>query len=197
MRICNADTLTADPKDRDKSVRLALKENRVFITSGQVFERYRKHFDSPSDCIRLSNAHTSLEQFKELVTKCRLLIRLEDLFARCSLCNTTPFIIISREEFKTHFERYLAQTNGGDTAVATVEQPSSDETICAKMTFSLPSDNTRSYSIDFEQFSKMKFIHKMPQVDKFYICPNCGHVYWDGCHSSNFIHSIKSLIVDA
>jgi len=173
--------------DRDQSVRLALKENRVFITSGQVYERYRKHFDSPNDCIHLSNASTSMEQFKELVTKCRLVIRLDDLFVRCSLCNTTPFIIISQEEFKSHFDRYLTQS--------ALQTDDKKEATDKKYTVQ---DETRkcTYPIDFEQFGKMKFMHKMPLVKEFYICPTCGHIFWVGCHSSNFVHSIKSLIVD-
>lgn len=176
-------------------MKIALQEKRVFITSGQVYERYRKYFDNPEDCVHLSNINTSLEQFKELVTKCRLLIRLEDLFSRCSLCNATPFIIISREEFTSHFEQYLEQNNLTTPVISEDVAESSTAETFKKMTF-FKHNCTSSYQIDFEQFSKMKFIHKMPQVDKFYICTNCGHVYWDGCHSSNFIHSIKFLIAD-
>ena len=193
----------ADSKDREKSVLLALKENRIFITSGQVYERYRKYFSSPNDCIKLGNSLTALEQFKELIGKCRLIIRLEDLFARCSLCNTTPFIIISRDEFKSHYDRYMLQQQNVPEAIdnngISVEKP-----VAAAAPFMVKADDegisTKStFWIDFEKFGKIKFWHKMPQVDRFYICSSheCGHIYWDGCHSSNFIHSIKHLIVDA
>lgn len=166
--------------NRETFVKLALKENRVFITSGQVYDRYRKFF--PYDkCIHLSNSLTALDQFKELVNKCALTISLEDLFVRCSICNATPFIIVPKKIMQNYLLKY--QSSGGDV------EPNND-------LFEVDSDEYSSapYKIDFKNFSKMKFHHN---VDKFYICPKCGHVYWDGCHSSNFIQSIKCLIVDA
>lgn len=189
--------MLVDTKDRDKSVLLALKEGRVFITTGQVYERYRKYFADPKDCIKLGHSNTSaLEQFKELVIRCRMTIRLSDLFARCSLCNGAPFIIISPTEFGAHYDRYLKECEAAEEQVTGNE---TDEN-AVEVPFIVPANGKRNaYRLDFGKFGKMKFIHKMPQVDKFYICPNlqCGHIFWDGCHSSNFINSIRSLIVDA
>ncbi len=210
LRICNADALASDKRDREKLVMTALKEGRTFITSGQVYERYRKYFASPRDCVKLSNSGTALDQFKELVNGCRLVIRLEDLFARCSLCNTTPFIIISAKEFKEHHSRYIAELEEEEEKLAeksTVagggEKQSPTKTAKPFLVPAIENGELKlkrpAFRIDFESFGKMKFISKMPVVDKFYICSNlqCGHIYWDGCHSNNFIPNIKALIEDA
>lgn len=185
LRICNADTLMADSSNRERSVRLALKENRVFITSGQVYDRYRKHFDRPTDCIQLCNSMNALDQFKQLVEKCNLIIRLEDLFVRCSLCNTTPFIIVSGKQFKTYYEQYLLFESDPNSSIQ------------SKMFEAQDIENGTRFPINFQQFGRMKFIHKMPSSERFYICSQCGHIYWDGCHSPNFINSIKSLLVQS
>lgn len=204
LRICNADALFTDTKDREKSVLTALKEGRTFITCGKAYEQYRKYFARPQDIIKLSNSGNALSQFKELVNRCRLVIRLEDLFARCSLCNTTPFIIISQREFKTHYQRYIRELEEAERRLTEEAATTSETTNEANPTKAEPflvtgGGNGSTYRIDFESFGKMKFISKMPQVDKFYICSSllCGHIYWDGCHSGNFILAIKSLIEDA
>lgn len=183
MRICNADAVTVESGDRDEAVKLALREERVFLTCGSVYDRYRKHFNSPQDCIRLNNSTSAIEQFKELITGCNLTITLQDLFARCSLCNWSPFVVMEADKFYLFFEQY--QREIGDNQ---------SETLPDKFV-ATDSKSNSSIAINFSKFSKMKFTTRMPNVSKFYICPNCGHVYWDGCHYSNFIESIKAFIV--
>lgn len=187
LRMCNADVLEAETNDSRAAVSLALETDRFLLTSGSVYTKNLSRFAEPWKCVYISDKKTSLDQFKDLITKYRLVIKSKDLFVRCPLCNTTPFVTLSSEEFSLHKSKYLVTSRFKHPSISSCESKLAQY----KVTDSCNVQHT--IPIDFPSFVSRQ---THPSVDKYFVCTKCGHIYWDGCHTSSFIESMKSYIVD-
>lgn len=148
------------------------------------------------------------DQLKEVLTHFDILVCEENILSRCSMCNQNNFQQISREIMWQLCEKYSNDNNyknsrQGQQKYYNPADTSTSDNWTPRKALLHPRDNrtwfitTNSHKsstpltkfgsrIQFEMISTNSF----PSVMQFYVCDNCGNIYWDGSEPEIIIKTV-------
>ncbi|XP_055612884.1 exonuclease mut-7 homolog [Uranotaenia lowii] len=190
LRRFGMDTLAIQlGENANRGVFVALEEKRFLLTRGNNFYKFSEYLP-PGHCYKVSNDRVE-EQLLEVLRYYKVIVRQENIFSRCQLCNCGRFLTARPEDI--YCLKY-----------GTLEIPDSFRQTYRKEQVVEPEriKLDRSWVVDqLEERHRLSGLtdagarieHSyvsdsvLLQVDVFYICDGCGRCYWDGSHLDNML----------
>ncbi|PNF25254.1 hypothetical protein B7P43_G13163 [Cryptotermes secundus] len=202
LRKCGVDTvILKNEEDHDVCVRIANQQHRVIVTRGLVYNRLYQHVPQ-GHCYPVMSDVLE-EQLEEVLKYFNVFVTKQDVFSRCQVCNGGDFVVVTQEVMRqlAQSSQQMAQMHAGDDyskweeaeGFSSESDAYSEEGTappCVLQYRSIPS----GVIVELCQTRKGVTIHAdavptgvLEQVQKFYICENCGKCYWDGSHFERLI----------
>ncbi|XP_056648131.1 exonuclease mut-7 homolog [Diorhabda sublineata] len=197
LRSCGIDTaILENNQDHMVCVKYAIDDRRYILTKGYEIYKMLNGYVPQGHCLRIISDNVE-EQIKEVIDYYKVVVTKNHIFSRCQNCNGNNFIKISKSTMNT-----LARVVNNCPPPACLYEDeatgfSSDDDYCED---SIQSSNV-SYNRKWDLYSDEKIdvglcrtrlgakiqIEAVPKpllekYDFFYVCEECGKVYWDGSH---------------
>ncbi|KAK4873175.1 hypothetical protein RN001_015204 [Aquatica leii] len=200
LRRCGIDTAILENfEEHMHCVRLAIDEQRYILTRGTIFDQLAGAVP-PGYCLRVLSDNID-EQLKQVLDYYKIIVTKDDVFSRCQTCNSNSFIKISRSTMNTlastvtniTFSPVEYETNLADEAAGfSSDEDYYDECgppqqVQATRKWDLYSDEKVDVGLCLTKQGAKIQVEAVPpamleQIELFYVCEQCGKVYWDGSH---------------
>lgn len=220
LRSVGVDTIILKNGQSHKdAIALAIRENRVVLTSGKVFQMFCARLGE-ANCYCVAN-NKAKKQLQDVLEHFNVRVQKQDILSRCQLCNSKTFILVESEKMRTLKEvKSQLQKCSVSTDKAWSSNPNGferpefipdpDVSAC-KLMPRLEEVNPKSgpileeaHLIDmksaiFRNSGVSIQLEYIPDIlfeenKVFYCCVSCGKVYWDGCHYDRVINQLNGLI---
>ncbi|XP_063920032.1 exonuclease mut-7 homolog isoform X2 [Zophobas morio] len=200
LRRCGVDTaILENHMDHMECVRYAQDEQRYILTKGNVFNRLYGCVPQ-GHCLKIISDDVD-EQLKEFIDYYKVNVTKDDVFSVCQACNGRNFIQVSHSTMlalkDSHDSRKYAPPDEDNDLEYLDEATgfSSDEEYDAEP--GAPIQSTRKWDLYCDEKVDVGLcatrkgakiqITSIPdgvlaKMDPFYVCEDCGKVYWDGSH---------------
>uniref|UniRef100_A0A2C9JMJ3 3'-5' exonuclease domain-containing protein n=1 Tax=Biomphalaria glabrata TaxID=6526 RepID=A0A2C9JMJ3_BIOGL len=199
LRSVGIDTfILTDGQRQPDAIQLSLREDRIVLTSGRNFDKLRLRVGDEM-CYYVRNDVSSIIQCRDVLRHFNIKITKDDIFSRCSMCNSLDFITLPSKEMEKLYIFNSQQRKLGYTVQA--------DSIISLLDIDLETQMTTfaNYGIDA---ATLKLLHNgvKVQVDnltkeeafstikEFYICTHCGKVYWIGSHYSRMCAQFDNIL---
>ncbi|XP_018564099.1 exonuclease mut-7 homolog [Anoplophora glabripennis] len=196
LRSCGIDsTILETHEDHMLCVKYAQDEQRYILTKGYDTFRMLNGYVPSGYCLKIISDDVD-EQIREVLDYYKVIVTKHHVFSRCQACNGNSFVKVSRSTMDA-----LIKSSEADTCPPPADYYEDEAT-----GFSSEDDYeeaTPSHAVNRKwelypdekvdvglcqtrtgQKIQVKAVPK-PLIDKydfFYICEECGKVYWDGTH---------------
>ncbi|XP_062539983.1 exonuclease mut-7 homolog [Armigeres subalbatus] len=188
LRRFGIDTVAIRNEKGDRCVFVALNEGRYVLTRGANYHKYCEYLP-PNHCYNVSNDRVE-DQLLEVLRYYKVVIRQENIFSRCQLCNCGRFLSATPEDIyrlKTHSSM---PANYRD--IHRRDPPNVDDRMQLNRSWILDNLEERHHSTgrtDADVPIDIGYVNDnvIANVDVFYICDGCGRCYWDGSHLENIL----------
>ncbi|CAI4233402.1 unnamed protein product [Auanema sp. JU1783] len=220
LRRIGVDVVMCDSKPQ-VSYEAARRPERIIFTAGRSYDTLRMTFPSRVVCIQ-NVACNPLAQLKKVVEKYNLVFDKKDIFSRCIECNCEHFLrapsIVLRAlhycqvvcagpyhfdpfDYNAWFDKLQEASNANTNPISfrIDRSPDSEEWISVTVEDGVV-DITRNIVLHRSRDSGIPCaIAKVPEQvfhyenRFFYICCQCGKVYWDGKHKDIYSETMESL----
>lgn len=202
LRKCGIDTaILENEENHDVCVRIANQQRRVIVTRGLVYNRLCQHVPQ-GHCYPVMSDVLE-EQLEEVLKYFNVFVTRQDVFSRCQACNGGDFVVVTQEVMRqlAQSSQQIAQLHAGDDyskweeaeGFSSESDAYSEEGTAPPCVLQYRSIQS-GVIIELCQTRKGVTIHVdavptgvLEQVQKFYICENCGKCYWDGSHFERLI----------
>ncbi|KAK5640063.1 hypothetical protein RI129_010874, partial [Pyrocoelia pectoralis] len=206
LRGCGIDTAILDNSaDHIECLRLGNDEKRYILTRGVAFEKLVGSVPG-GYCLRIISDDLN-EQLKQVLDYYQIVVTKGDVFSRCQMCNSNSFVKVS----KSTMNALVSSSNSMKNCPPPYEDDladeatgfSSEEEIYDEYEYGRPqpSRSRKSYLYSDEHVDVGLCLTKYgakiqvetvppPVIDKidiFYVCEQCGKIYWDGSHYDKVI----------
>ncbi|XP_062612527.1 exonuclease mut-7 homolog isoform X2 [Saccostrea cucullata] len=181
LRGCGVDVFILNyDEGHEKAIEVAMKENRIILSSGTPYQTICSQL-GPERCFHVVNTLPAKEQIVDVLRHFKVRVRKEDIFSRCQVCNSDYFLKIPCRDVRKLSE---ILTNSRERRPRD-RTPSQDRW----QQYMLTTHGIDSTSVSFAKTGIDIMIDTVPQkifgiVDFFYICVNCGKIFWEGPHMS-------------
>ncbi|CAF0758925.1 unnamed protein product [Adineta ricciae] len=171
LRVAGCDTIIlANEEPHTAAIRYARSENRIILSRGAPYNLLRSH-TVEGRCWQPPLNVSAKEQCAAVLRHFNVQVLLEDIFSRCSTCNGGNYAIVNARDIRLlwcKMQNYPLEELEPELVNYQSEQIDIDritlknENVPLVLT-GLTLKNYRSY-------------------EEFYICRQCGKVYWQGTH---------------
>ncbi|KOC63420.1 putative exonuclease mut-7 like protein [Habropoda laboriosa] len=207
----------------ERSVKLAMHENRVLLTRNKGYLRFFQYLQ-PGNCYLVS-ADTAEDQLREVINHFGIVITQRDIFSRCQACNSDEFTKVPKVLMDKLIQSYLKLIRKDNYRIPSNTLNLISSIHRSGVTVSNSNDNHLQHcnfvnnDVQFEDRTwvlSTNFVnidtcstkyHARVQIDKvpvnvlknvqlFYVCEQCGKIYWNGTHLERTLNGvIKDLII--
>ncbi|XP_057317369.1 exonuclease mut-7 homolog isoform X2 [Hydractinia symbiolongicarpus] len=186
LRTCGVDTIIlSNDQDHSTAIQISHKENRAILTQGKPFFMLRGHVREGM-CMWVPEAPLK-EQVKMVFTKYNVALKSKDILTRCSMCNFEGFEKVPSEELK---QAYDLKFDIGECKMPETQATPSGLVNLSNFTLY----NGVEIQLDFLSTKKGSVEQLFQKVDQFYICRNCGKLFWEGSHHTAVRNNFAELI---
>lgn len=207
LRMCGCDCIvTGFDKNIERFAQIAVTDNRVLLTRNKNYLQLSKYLqpnkyyfviaDRPDDQLR-----EVLKYFKVLVTQ-------RDIFSRCHICNSDEFVKVPKILMDKLVKSYVKLTRKNNYYILAnkANDPSAQDNYYSNIamqhenrTWKLSTNTVSIDTCSTQYFAKIQIdkipINVLKNVQVYYVCEQCGHVYWIGSHLERTLkHTIKDII---
>lgn len=186
LRICGADVVfIGNEDDHMRTVEVAQKENRIILTAGAPYQRIQGYMpENMIFCVPIEE--NARDQASIILKHFNVQCKESDIFSRCSVCSGNLYKKVSNEEL---FLLWSTLTDGGEKVAE--EEGYKKQSLPAHQRFLSEEGRLESgVQIQLSVLSPKVF----ETVKTFFICTNCGKVYWEGSHFSRVKKHISKFI---
>lgn len=189
LRRFGIDAATIPPGDQaDRCVFIALNEKRYVLTRGNNYQKFADHL-APGHCYKVSNDLVE-DQLLEVLRYYKVVIRQENIFSRCQLCNCGRFLQATPEQVyymkhSTPMPATLREEHRkpGREGRLALDRSWVLERLQERHTQQQGGKTDSGVRIDVAYVTDSV----LANVDVLYICDGCGKCYWDGSHLDNIL----------
>ncbi|XP_044763867.1 exonuclease mut-7 homolog [Coccinella septempunctata] len=209
LRRCGIDTaILENNHDHMECVQLAQDEERYILTKGTVFNKLVGYV-CPGYCYRVMSEDVEV-QLKEVLEYYHIKVSKADVFSRCQFCNECCFVKIGRSTMQlmasqnqpTRFAPpppcYMDEATGFSSDDDDYYDDDAHYTPERKWDL-VPDENIDVGLRETRRGVKIQMAHIpediLNKAEVFYICEQCGKVYWDGSHLERVLHGALQDIV--
>ncbi|XP_046394655.1 exonuclease mut-7 homolog isoform X2 [Ischnura elegans] len=194
LRSCGVDTWISQESDSpDLVLKTALKDQRIILTRGNHYYKYLGHVGA-SNCYALQSDPLA-DQVKEVLGHFNIVLKEEDIFSRCQICNGKDFIEIHNSMMKSivsqktgikesTLESHRAETREGRGTNVGGKRWCSHSVRLLK-------DITGYTNKGAPIKCNVIPVDALFDIEYFYACEKCGKVYWNGSHWQNELERKK------
>lgn len=215
LRRCGIDTVILENnQDHMECVKQSNDEKRMILTRGTIFNKLMGYVPH-GHCYKLVSDHVD-EQLKEVVDYYKIIVKKEHVFSRCQFCNGNSFVKVSRSTMKALAsrdgkQRFPEPSDLMDEATGFSSEEEDFEPGPPIGYESKPpcSSNNRKWDLYSDEKIDVGLgqtrlgvkiqmgipLDVINNIDMFYICEECGKVYWDGSHFGKVVSGRLSEIV--
>ncbi|KAG5887939.1 hypothetical protein JTB14_003034 [Gonioctena quinquepunctata] len=202
LRSCGIDTaILENHQDHKDCVKYAMDEKRYILTKGFDTFKMLNGYVPSGHCFKVCSDDVE-EQMKEVIEYYKVLVTKDNVFSRCQACNGNNFVKVSRSTMNTMKQNvetkycppppclYEDEAAGFSSEEDYYEEAGPPASVGRK--WDLYPDEKVDVGLCQTRLG-MKIQVKsvpMPILDKydfFYVCEECGKVYWDGSHFERVI----------
>ncbi|XP_058445548.1 exonuclease mut-7 homolog [Malaya genurostris] len=190
LRRFGIDTVSIkSPENHDRCVFLALQEKRFVLTRGSNYYKFTEYLPS-GHCYKIGNDRVE-DQLLEVLRYYRIVIRQENIFSRCQLCNCGRFLSARPADiyFLMHGTE-MPQSFRIDNRKEPLEKEMQRIKLDRSWILDTLSANGRLSGLT-ESGARIDTSYVgdivLANVDVFFICDGCGRCYWDGSHLDNIL----------
>lgn len=194
LRRFGIDTVAIRNEKGDRCVFVAHQDGRYVLTRGTNFHKYCE-FLPPGHCYNVSNDRVE-DQLLEVLRYYKVVIRQENIFSRCQLCNCGRFLSATPEDVHRLKNSTPMPTNYRDIHRRDPPNSTTSSTTDSRMKLdrswildTLEERHHSSGRTDADVPIDIGYVNDsvIANVDVFYICDGCGRCYWDGSHLDNIL----------
>lgn len=218
LRMCGCDCVHfAFDQGGERSVKLAMREKRVFLTRNKGYLKFLQYIPSEDCYFVLSD--TPDEQLREVLNHFKIAVTHNDIFSRCQACNSNEFSKVRKslmyELSKSYAEltgknNYNISSNPSyhDDSYLRTDAQSNDLEHNTNLKHSnddrpwilniICSVNVSTCSTKYQARIQIDQVPMkvLQNVRFFYICDRCGKIYWNGTHLERTLkNSIKDILM--
>ncbi|CAH1105749.1 unnamed protein product [Psylliodes chrysocephalus] len=213
LRSCGIDTVILENnQDHTVCVKYAVDENRYILTKGFETFKLLKGYVPEGHCLKINSENVD-EQIREVLDYYKVTVTKEHVFSRCQVCNGNNFVKLSRSTIDALFQaaetRYCAPPpclyEDEATGFSSDEDYYDDYappavSYSAGRKWDLYPDEKVDVGLCKTRLGAKIQIESVPKpllskYDFFYVCEECGKVYWDGSHFEKVINGSFQGIV--
>ncbi|CAG9831594.1 unnamed protein product [Diabrotica balteata] len=199
LRSCGIDTaILENHQDHTECVKYAIDERRYILTKGYETFKLLAGYVPKGHCLRIISENVD-EQIKEVISYYKVLVTKSHVFSRCQACNGNNFVKLSKstmdalEKSQTYCPPPPCYYEDEATGFSSDDADDYYEEIPQKWTpstgrkWDLYSDEKVDVGLCQTRLGAKIQVNSVPKpllqkYDFFYICEECGKVYWDGTH---------------
>ncbi|XP_069688373.1 exonuclease mut-7 homolog isoform X2 [Periplaneta americana] len=202
LRKCGIDTVIINNEENhDVCVRIANQQRRMVITRGTIYNRLYHHLP-PGHCYPVLSDAVE-EQLEEVLKYFNVIVKREDVFSRCQVCNGGEFVVVPQELMRrlADSSQRMAQVYRAEDDLRWDETEgfSSESDACSEEGTAPPCVlryRNLEGGVIVEHCQTRKgvtiLVDSVPlgvlnQVQQFNVCENCGKCYWDGSHFERLV----------
>ncbi|XP_055351159.1 exonuclease mut-7 homolog isoform X2 [Paramacrobiotus metropolitanus] len=204
LRNVGIDTMIVeDGQSQQSCYRAVVSDERFFLTSPSKHKQAKRHLPQ-GRCFAISNSVTSVRQLEYAIKMFNICVGAADVFSRCSACNADRFIHTDVKEIR----KLMMSGLGGEKQYNSVPDGNElrEETSESEMLFKESERFTElvdiNSAVDFrtgiiKETQKQVDLgsladHKLDRAKDYYICINCGKIYWHGIHFKRTLASLEA-----
>ncbi|XP_045462079.1 exonuclease mut-7 homolog [Harmonia axyridis] len=209
LRRCGIDTaILGTDQDHTECVNLAHNEERYILTRGTIFNKLVGYV-CPGYCYKVISDDIDV-QLKEVLDYYRIKVTKADVFSRCQFCNESCFVKVGRSTMEMMASQnkparfappppcYMDEATGFSSDEE--DCPEDEEHYIPERKWNLiPDENIDVGLCETRRGVKIQMAHIpddiIKKIELFYICEQCGKVYWDGSHYDKVLHGALQDIV--
>ncbi|CAL1536700.1 unnamed protein product [Lymnaea stagnalis] len=198
LRSCGVDTFIMGSSQRHSdAIQISLHDNRIVLSTGKAYEQLRARLgDAMIYCVR--HDVSAMDQCFDVLRHFNVKVTKDDIFSRCSMCNNADFVTLPSKEmeklymYKSQQSRFAA---GGqrdpNVSLYDVDQGTSS-------TFSQYGIDPASIAFLHNgvkiQVETVPKVESFSTIQEFFVCTNCGKVFWVGSHYSNICTQFDKVL---
>ncbi|CAH1155277.1 unnamed protein product [Phaedon cochleariae] len=196
LRSCGIDTaILENHHEHRECVRYCQEEGRYVLTKGGDTFRMLNGYVPSGWCLRVNNEDVE-EQMREVIDYYKIIITKDHVFSRCQACNGNSFVKVSRSTMNTMAENserkvfappcyYEEEATGFSSEEENFHEAAPP--VCSTRKWDLYSDEKVDVGLCQTSLGSKIQVKAIPKpilgkYDFFYVCEECGKVYWDGSH---------------
>ncbi|XP_076386232.1 exonuclease mut-7 homolog isoform X2 [Megachile rotundata] len=207
LRMCGCDCAHVGfDQNGERSLKIAVNENRVLLTRNRNYLQFSKYLKPNRYYLVIADRPD--DQLREVLEYFRVLVTQRDVFSRCQICNSDEFAKVPKSVMDKLVKNFVKITRENNYRIlaSTANDSSVQDNYyannalqCEDRTWIL-STNTVLIDSCLTKYLKQIQINKIPinvlrNVQVYYVCENCGQVYWNGSHIERTLkHTIKDII---
>ncbi|XP_071524291.1 exonuclease mut-7 homolog [Panulirus ornatus] len=184
LRLCGIDAKALENGENcDRCIDYFEREKRVVLTQGGSYKRLSKFI--PAEYVYNVPNEVAKQQLAEIIEAFNVKVTLNDIFARCTKCNSGSYILVP----SSVFVNICSKKENSDGMSKT-----KDEWVnCQGGQINISNGVTSSGVTVQVEHVRHEVIEK---TKLFYVCSQCGHCYWDGTHHSKILNGKLKNIVE-
>ncbi|XP_066138244.1 exonuclease mut-7 homolog [Euwallacea fornicatus] len=208
LRSCGIDTAILESQQEHKDcVKYAMDERRYILTRKGTFKMLNGYVPA-GHCLNVVSEHKD-EQLQEVLNYYKITVTKEHVFSRCMICNSNNFAKIQKNTMLTLYDKTAAPKYGPPnsedededyTGVSCDEGYDNDDCFgysqaSSHLTPKVSCSNNKKWELDCKidvnlrltrlgariQFDSLP-LSVINNYEFFYVCEECGKVYYDGSH---------------
>lgn len=172
LRLCGVDVkILENNQDHDDAVKIAIKEKRIILTTGSPYAKLRQYVPEHR-CYHVLPGPLS-SQLVDVLDHFNVSVSDSDILSRCQICNGNNYIVVPSMDMKSIWSEH-----GGQVGCAGYLKQNGIGS------FPGGALNLDNFTTSGGEPLKMECLRSstFDQVDVFYVCGQCGKVYWIGGH---------------
>ncbi|XP_068236565.1 exonuclease mut-7 homolog isoform X1 [Palaemon carinicauda] len=181
LRLCGIDAVALENgQSCDDCIEFYEKEQRYVLSRGNSYRRLAKFI--PANYLYHVENEGARQQLEEVMTTFKVKLSPNDLFARCTKCNSGSYITVP----PSIIQKIITNLNDNDCLP--------DEW----MNFGGERINLTSGCTDKGVIIQVKKLIPavIEKAEVLYVCARCGKCYWDGSHQERAFKEIISQFLD-
>ncbi|XP_001861848.2 exonuclease mut-7 homolog [Culex quinquefasciatus] len=171
----------------DRCVFIAHNEKRYVLTRGNNYQKFADNLPS-GHCYKVSNDQVD-DQLLEVLAYYKIVIRQENIFSRCQLCNCGRFLQATPDQVYYMKHRTQMPATLREEHRKPTERDGKLQLDRSWVLERLEERHLKVGKTDSGVRIDVAYVNDsvLANVDVLYVCSGCGKCYWDGSHLDNIL----------
>ncbi|XP_061913437.1 exonuclease mut-7 homolog isoform X1 [Entelurus aequoreus] len=188
--------------DHREAAKVAQAENRVILTCGQPYQTLRSQVGT-GRCLCLDRAEKGRDQAVRVLKHFNVQPTPEDVFSRCQACNGNEYSVVPKPDMMRMLrQKGLLQEEDASLASPQDEEEPLDDShelprYAAQCRWASLSE-LDPVTLSFPGGAPLQLhtlpLPLMPQVSHYYVCTQCGKVFWKGSHFKRLLSTFQEVL---
>ncbi|CAG5115916.1 unnamed protein product, partial [Candidula unifasciata] len=183
---------------------ISRRDKRIILSSGKAYEQVQASVGA-NMCYSVPHDISARDQCLDVLQHFNIQVTRDDIFSRCSACNSAEFASIPSEDMNTlyiynlHLNKHRAVGGWGERDVGSVwgnTPVDLDPDVLSKfLNYGIdPATITFLHNGVKIQVETVPKLEAFSTITMFYVCVVCGKVFWDGSHFDRICSQFQSIL---